>query len=99
MRSIDHPRTAHERSNVVGAHGELVSTVALINAAAGERGNADRVALARSALSEAGVVADVRTTEGADMEAAARVALASGADLVIAGGGDGTVSAVASVLA
>ena len=76
-----------------------MSPVALVNAAAGSKAGLDPVAAARDALSAAGVGADVRATEGSDMEAAARRALDEGADLVIAGGGDGTVAAVAGVLA
>ena len=73
--------------------------VALINAAAGMKGGADRVAAARSALAAAGVDAEIEPTPGGEMEAAARRALEAGAGLIIAGGGDGTVSAVAGVVA
>src|SRR5688500_3590360 len=76
-----------------------MKVIALINAAAGTRGGDDRLAEAREALAKAGVEADVRPTEGANLTDAARAALAQGADVVIAGGGDGTVSAVAGVLA
>jgi diacylglycerol kinase family enzyme len=73
--------------------------IALINAAAGATPPVDPVAAAREALSAAGVAADVRPVPGADVEAATRDAIAGGARLIIVGGGDGTVSAAASVLA
>jgi len=73
--------------------------IALINSAAGVSGGPDRVGAAREALAAARVDADVRGVRGADMEAAARRALADGAGVVIAGGGDGTVSAVAAAVA
>jgi diacylglycerol kinase family enzyme len=76
-----------------------VKTIALINAAAGVKGDADRLAAAREALASAGVAADVRGVPGKDLEPAARQALREGADLVIVGGGDGSVSAVAGVVA
>jgi diacylglycerol kinase family enzyme len=76
-----------------------MKTVALINAAAGAGETGDRVAVARETLLAAGVTAEVRAVSGADIESAARDALADGADMVIVGGGDGTVSAAASVLA
>jgi diacylglycerol kinase family enzyme len=73
--------------------------VALINAAAGAREAGDRVAAARAALSGAGVEAAVCGVQGKHVEVATRDALAAGAHLVIVGGGDGTVSSAASVLA
>ena len=76
-----------------------MTPIALVNAAAGKKQTADPVAAAREALAAAGVEADVRPTAGADMESAARHALDDGADLVIAGGGDGTISTVAGVVA
>jgi diacylglycerol kinase family enzyme len=45
------------------------------------------------------VAADVRGVEGKDVETAAREALADGTELIIVGGGDGTVSSVASLVA
>lgn len=76
-----------------------MKTVALINAAAGVTPKADGVAAAREALAAAGVEADIRQPAGEDMEAAARRAVAAGAELIIAGGGDGTVSTIAGVVA
>ena len=75
----------------------------LINAAAGtaetaaaDRNPAERI---RAALERAGLPAEVRPVEPQRMTDEARRAAASGAyDAVIAGGGDGTVSAVASAL-
>lgn len=52
-----------------------------------------------SALRRAGIPADVRPVRGSMLSAATRQALAEGAELIIAGGGDGTVSAVAGALA
>jgi len=49
---------------------------------------------------QAGLDADIRETRGPlDVCAATREALAKGPDAIVAGGGDGTISAVASVLA
>src|SRR5687767_12397430 len=76
-----------------------VKTVALINAAAGTVGGAGRLAAARQALGAAGVAADVRAVAGGELEDAARRAVAGGAELVIVGGGDGSVSAAAGVVA
>jgi diacylglycerol kinase family enzyme len=76
-----------------------VRAVALINAAAGTPDNGDRLTAAREALAAARVAADVRGVEGKNVEAATREALADGARLVIVGGGDGTVSSAASVVA
>ena len=70
-----------------------------INAAAGPTETGDRVTAALEALRQAKVIADVRAVEGHQVEQAAREALAAGAGVVIVGGGDGTVSAAASVLA
>lgn len=47
---------------------------------------------------KAGVEADVRLISGRHMQAAAREAVKDGAEAVVAGGGDGTIRTVASVL-
>jgi diacylglycerol kinase family enzyme len=76
-----------------------VRAVALINAAAGANSADDRVAAARRALAAAGVAAEVQGVAAKDVEPAARAALAGGAQLLVVGGGDGTVSSVASLVA
>jgi diacylglycerol kinase family enzyme len=53
----------------------------------------------QSAFSDANLAATVRRVEGSDLRQAAQAARARGVDAVIAAGGDGTVSAVASALA
>jgi diacylglycerol kinase family enzyme len=77
-----------------------VNAVALLNLEGGTfaRGQAGVSAVA-SALRGAGVDAEVRSVAGPLLPAATREALAAGAELVIAGGGDGTVNAVAGALA
>ena len=104
--AVQNAHPAHSERNAksgdrrrIGPAEELLKIIALINAAAGTGGTADRAGAAREALSAAGVDADVRPTDGHDMEAAARRALAEGAGLIIVGGGDGTVSTVAGVVA
>ncbi|PYS81761.1 MAG: sphingosine kinase [Acidobacteria bacterium] len=72
----------------------------IVNASAGA-GDADEVGRAvASAFTSCGVEARVRVArEGAQVERLARLALSNGSRAVVAGGGDGTVSAVASLLA
>src|SRR5689334_18968110 len=70
---------------------------ALLNAAAGTV--AVPAALVREALTAAGLDAEVRAVPGERLAEAARAAADSGVDAVVAGGGDGTVSAVAGALA
>jgi diacylglycerol kinase family enzyme len=53
----------------------------------------------REALAAAGVEAEVRCVSGADLPAEARAAAKSGVDVVVAGGGDGTINSVAGALA
>lgn len=53
----------------------------------------------RDALARAEIDADVRTVAGGELADAAKDAAASPADAVVAGGGDGTISAVAGALA
>jgi YegS/Rv2252/BmrU family lipid kinase len=63
-------------------------------------GGPARLALARRVLDDLGVDGDVRMTEGAGHGATlARAAVADGASLVCAWGGDGTINEVASALA
>jgi diacylglycerol kinase family enzyme len=83
--------------------------IALLNAAAGQNaggkaapdGRADgaRAREVREALAEAGVDAEVRGVDGKRLTEAARRAVAERPDAVVAAGGDGTVSAVASAVA
>jgi diacylglycerol kinase family enzyme len=73
----------------------------LLNAAAGLRpgqvqGEAARV---RELFAKVGIEADVRQVPGPDLLAAAREAAASDAEVVVMGGGDGTMSAGAGGLA
>jgi diacylglycerol kinase family enzyme len=77
-----------------------VNTVALINREGGTlaRGAAQPSDV-EAALRDAGLPASVREVPGRLLPAATREALAGGADLIIAGGGDGTVNAVAGALA
>lgn len=49
-------------------------------------------------LSDAGIEAVIQMVPGNEMSQAARSAAASGCDVVVAGGGDGTISAVAGAL-
>jgi YegS/Rv2252/BmrU family lipid kinase len=75
----------------------------IINPVAGPgraRTMAECVAVARSILERAGFDVDVRiTTGGADPQRFALNAVASGCELVVAWGGDGTVNGAASALA
>jgi len=52
----------------------------------------------RRLFQEAGVPADVHLVPGDQIEASARAALAAGAEVLVAGGGDGTIRSVAGVL-
>lgn len=74
--------------------------VALLNPGGGAlaRGAAWPAEVA-AALRDAGLPAYVRAVPGPLLRSATREALAAGADLVIAGGGDGTVASVAGALA
>ena len=78
--------------------------IVITNAGAGTRGNeAEDPSAISSALSAAGIAADVRPTRGEDLPAAARRAAEEArqgqVDAVVAAGGDGTVSAAAAALA
>jgi len=74
-----------------------MTAVALVNAAAGSAGEdaCDRVA---AALGRAGMPATVEAVPPDQLAARAEAAALAGAELVIAAGGDGTVSAVAGAL-
>lgn len=72
----------------------------LINAGAGTQPEPDRVEEARRHFSACHVVANVTLARaGGELEAAAQRALAAKPDVVVAGGGDGTLSTVAGVVA
>jgi len=77
-----------------------VRAVALLNLGGGtlSRGAAHPGEVA-SALRHAGLFADVRVVPGPLLAGATRQAVAEGVELVIAGGGDGTISAVAGAIA
>jgi diacylglycerol kinase family enzyme len=72
----------------------------IINAAAGAGSNDEAARTVNEAFAACGVEAHVSVArDGAEMTELARRALSSGARAVVAGGGDGTVSSVAGVLA
>jgi diacylglycerol kinase family enzyme len=76
--------------------------VVLLNAAAGSvapAGVSEMSARVASAFADAGLIADVSVVDSRYMAAEVRHALAEGADRVIVGGGDGTLSAAAEALA
>jgi diacylglycerol kinase family enzyme len=72
----------------------------IINGGAGSGHDDAAAADLRARFAAAGLEADITLAKsGDDMIEAARTALANGARMVVAGGGDGTINAVASVLA
>ncbi|HEX9305280.1 MAG TPA: diacylglycerol kinase family protein [Thermoanaerobaculia bacterium] len=72
----------------------------LLNRSSGSPADRDAVDRVRAAFRSAGAEADVQLApSGKDVIALARRAASGGSDVVVAGGGDGTVSSVASVLA
>lgn len=73
-----------------------MNTRILINRGGGSAG--DRAAV-EQALQDAGVAGEPQWLDGHELADAAEAAVADGAELVVAGGGDGTVSAVAGALA
>ena len=79
----------------------MASPVAvIINAQAGAKYDAGSAGELTEKFRAAGMaVAVTLAADGDAMLAAARAALAAGADTVVAGGGDGTINAVASVIA
>ena len=78
----------------------LVSTAKIfVNASAGWDSTPDAPERLREVFEVAGIEADVETVEaGTDLTERAREAIAAGAGLVVAGGGDGTIRAVSSAL-
>src|SRR5437763_1492287 len=74
-----------------------MKAIVLTNPAAGAK--ADGSEELRHALHSAGIAPDIRQVPGDKITNAARDAASSGVDAVIAAGGDGTVSAVATALA
>lgn len=78
----------------------LISAAVIINASAGLGYCSDWAEQLRDKFTAHGVQPDVTLAQsGAEMIDAARQALQGGVRIVVAGGGDGTVNAVASVLA
>jgi len=78
-----------------------METTVLINRGGGSLGERGTVRQSdiRDALHEAGIDAEPQLLEGSEIRGAAKIAIAAGTKLVIAGGGDGTVGCVAGVLA
>ncbi|MBL8149133.1 MAG: diacylglycerol kinase family lipid kinase [Blastocatellia bacterium] len=75
--------------------------VAIINSGAGSFTTFQRSGIVKTisaAFQQVGVDAEVRVTKAKYLTEAAKEALLSGADAIIAGGGDGTISTVASVI-
>ena len=68
----------------------------LINRGGGSVGEAPAI---EQALDAAGIDCDVRLLDGHELHEAAEKAVADGSELVVAGGGDGTVSCVAGAVA
>jgi diacylglycerol kinase family enzyme len=78
-----------------------MSAIAFINAAAGSDApdqSTQQQEQVRSALSAAGIDATVKPIDAKHLRDATRDAIADHPDLIIAGGGDGTVSSIASIL-
>jgi diacylglycerol kinase family enzyme len=76
--------------------------IALINAKAGSLAsspNVDQTEHIREAFSAERMTVDVRALQGRDIVPAAKQALSEKPDTIVAGGGDGTISGVASILA
>lgn len=72
----------------------------IVNGGAGHGHDDSAAAELRAKLAKAGLDAElVLAKDGEEMIATARRALRHGAELVVAGGGDGTINAVASVMA
>jgi YegS/Rv2252/BmrU family lipid kinase len=87
--AIDHQRES-----------ELNRIAVIINGGAGAGHDEQAASDLRARFASHGVEADITLARsGEEMIAAARQAIDSGVDIVVAGGGDGTINAVASVLA
>jgi diacylglycerol kinase family enzyme len=69
----------------------------ILNPSAGSHGDIDRQVAA--AFAAVGLTVTIETVTGVAVRMRARQAVASGAEIVVAAGGDGTVSAVASAVA
>ena len=76
----------------------LMEPVILINRGGGSVGD-DAQDRATAALAKAGIAGKVELLPGDELAERAKAAVAGGANLVIAGGGDGTMSSVAAELA
>ena len=74
---------------------ECLQTVVLLNRTSG---HGERAEALEGALRDAGVVARVRQATGLELRDAARQAVAGGARVVVAAGGDGTINAIAGAL-
>jgi diacylglycerol kinase family enzyme len=78
----------------------MKAATVIINGSAGNGHDEDAARKLKQLFADAGIDAAVVVAKsGEEMTAAARRALDSGAGLVVAGGGDGTINAVASVMA
>lgn len=73
-----------------------MKTAILINRGGGSVGEQAHI---ERALESAGITGDLQRLEGGEMVDAAREAVAAGAKLIVAGGGDGSVSCVAAAVA
>ena len=73
-----------------------MKAVILINRGGGSVGEQGRI---EQAVEATGIDGDIQWLEGEDLPKAARAAVKAGAPLVVAGGGDGTISCVAGALA
>lgn len=79
---------------------KLAIIAVIINGSAGTGHDDSQAASLREKFSVHGMQARVTLAKsGAEMVDAAKAALADGVDVIVAGGGDGTINAVASVLA
>ena len=76
-------------------------TIVVLNSAAGARGNLRQSAKdkLKAALMQVGLDADIRPVQGRNLASAAKTAVDEHPKMVVAAGGDGTVSAVAGAVA